>query len=301
MDSSALNVAKERSAPQDFNPPDTGCRRPGRTLPLRAGARPRAAGSGCPDGMSATWSAPPRRPRPPSQPWPRARPPSPGPAGERRSATPPAHQWGGRDNPDQRRDRPVVRSLRSGHLRPVESDAADTDQLQKRGVDDDLGSSIGGPGPAPHGNDPPSREIGPARDRVHRLDQPGRPKPFTVAGPKPSVTHAPILLGDARGTVACAGHHPRRTQEGQCRLCRRDSRLCTSCMSKGSSPMSSSPARSPWCSTGEDPPAPSSAATPAPPFPNPPSPPNRPRLNPVVPGVGLALGAAAIGAGGFGG
>ena len=52
---------------------------------------------------------------------------------------------------------------------------------------------------------------------------------------------------------------------------------------------------------GEDPPAPSSAATPAPPFPNPPIPPNRPRLNPVVPGVGLALGAAAIGAGGFGG
>jgi hypothetical protein len=46
-------------------------------------------------------------------------------------------------------------------------------------------------------------------------------------------------------------------------------------------------------------PAPAAAA--APPPPPPPAPPKTPTLNPVVPGVGLALGAAAIANGGLGG
>ena len=47
-------------------------------------------------------------------------------------------------------------------------------------------------------------------------------------------------------------------------------------------------------------PAPAADA-PVPPPPRPPAPPQAPTLNPVVPGVGLALGAAAIANGGLGG
>lgn len=47
-------------------------------------------------------------------------------------------------------------------------------------------------------------------------------------------------------------------------------------------------------------PAPAAAAA-APPPPPPPAPAPPKTLNPVVPGVGLALGAAAVGAGGLGG